>query len=78
MLNLNKSLFQYVYFSLGYCVFTFILDKGCHILYAFSLNSTVWSHIVGVHLFSGQVTYDVMIDADLYNSFLLRLHFKSL
>ena len=27
-----------------------ILDKGCHILHVFGLNSTVCSHIVGVHL----------------------------
>ena len=46
-----------------------ILDKGCHILYVFGLNSTVCSHIVGVHLSSDQVTYYFMMDADLYNSF---------
>ena len=66
---LNKSSFQYVYFSLGYI----ILGKGCHILYVFGLNSTVFSHIVDVHLSSVQDTYDFMMDADLYNSFLLRL-----
>ena len=49
-----------------------ILDKVCHILYVFGLNSTLCSHIVGVHLSSDQVTYDFMMDADLYNSFLLR------
>ena len=54
-----------------------ILDKGYHILYVFGLNSTVCSHIVGVHLSSDQVTYDFMMDADLYNSFLLRLRIKS-
>ena len=54
-----------------------ILDKGCHILNVFSLNSTVCSQIVGVHLSSDQVTYGFMMDADLYNSFLLRLRIKS-
>ena len=54
-----------------------VLDKGCHILYVFGLNSTVCSHIIGVHLSSDQVTYDSMMDADLYNSFLLRLHIRS-
>ena len=58
------------------CIYI-ILDKGCHILYVFGLNSTVCSHIVGMHLSSDQVTYDIMIDADLYNSFLLHLHIKS-
>ena len=53
-----------------------ILYKDCHILYVFCLNSTVCSHIVDVHLSSDQVTYDFMIDADLYNSFLLRLRIK--
>ena len=53
-----------------------ILDKGCHILYVFCLNCTVCSHIVGVHL-SSEVTYDFMMDADLYNKFLLRLRIKS-
>ena len=50
-----------------------ILDKGCHILYVFGLNSTVCSHIVCVHLSNDQVTYDFMMDADLCNSFLLRV-----
>ena len=54
-----------------------ILDKVCRILYVFGLNSTVRSHIVGVHLSSDQVTYDFMMDADLYNSFLPRLSIKS-
>ena len=54
-----------------------ILDKGCHILYVFGLNSMVRSHIVGVHLSSDQVTSDFMMDTDLYNSFLLRLRIKS-
>ena len=55
-----------------------ILDKGCHILYVFRLNNTVCSHIVGLHLSSDQVTYDFLMDADFYNSFLLRLLIKSL
>ena len=54
-----------------------IIDKGCHVLYVFGLNNTVCSHIVGVHLSSDQVTYDFMMDADSYNSFLLRLRIKS-
>ena len=53
------------------------LDKGCHILYVFSLNITVCSHTIGVRLFSDQITYDFMMDVDLYNSFLLRLRIKS-
>ena len=43
-----------------------ILDKGCHILYVFDLNSTVCSQRVGVHLYSGQISYGFMMDADLY------------
>ena len=58
------------------CIYI-ILDKGCHILYVFGLNSTVCSHIVGVHLSSDQVTYYFMMDADLYNSFLLGLRIKN-
>ena len=58
------------------CIYI-ILDKGCHILYVFSLNSTVCNHIVGMHLSSDQVTYGFMMDAVLYNSFLLRLRIKS-
>ena len=58
------------------CIYV-ILDTGCHILYVFGLNSTMCSHIVGVHLPSVQFTYGFMMDADLYNSFLLRLHIKS-
>ena len=53
-----------------------LLDKGCHILYVFDLNSTVCSHIVGLHLPSDQVTYGFMMDADLYNSLLLRLRIR--
>ena len=56
--------------------FYIILDKGCHILYVFCLNSTVCSHTVGVHFSSDQVTYDFMMDADLYNSFLLHLYLQ--
>ena len=47
-----------------------VLDKGCHILYVFGLNSTVCSPAVRVHLSSDQVTYDFMMDANLCNSFL--------
>ena len=65
-----------LFFTWVMCIYI-ILDKGCHILYVFSLNSTVCSHIVGVHLSSDQVTYGFMMDADLYNSFLLRLRIKS-
>ena len=43
----------------------------------FGLNNTVCSHMVGVHLSSDQDIYDFMMNADLYNSFLLRLHIKS-
>ena len=63
-----------LFFTWVLCIYI-ILDKGCHISYA--LNSTVCSHIVGVHLSRDQVTYDFMMDADLYNSFLLRLRIKS-
>ena len=38
-------------------------------LYVFGLNSRVCSHIAGVHLSSDQVTYYLMMDDDLYNSF---------
>ena len=61
-----------LFFTWVLCIYI-ILDKVCHILYTFGLNSTVCSHIVGVHLSSDQVTYYFMMDADLYNSFLLRL-----
>ena len=37
----------------------------------------VCSHIVGVYLSSDQVTYYFVMDDDLHNSFLLRLHIKS-
>ena len=43
------------------CIYI-ILDKGCHILYVFGLNSTVCNHIVGVQLSSGQFTYYFMMD----------------
>ena len=59
------------------CIFI-VLGKVCDILYVFDLNSTVCSHMVGVHLSSDQVIHDVMMDADLYNNFLLRLGVKSL
>ena len=58
------------------CIYI-VLDKGCRILYVFGFNSTVCSHIVGVNLSSDQVTYDFMMDTDLYNRFLLRLRIKS-
>ena len=64
-----------LFFTWVLCIYT-ILDKGCHILYVFCLNSTVCNHMVGVHLSSDQVTYDFMTDGDLYNSFLLRLRIK--
>ena len=65
-----------LFFTRVLCIYI-ILYKGCHVLYVFGLNSTVGSHIVGVHLSSDQVTYYFMMDADLYNSFLLRLYIKS-
>ena len=65
-----------LFFTWILCIYI-ILDKGYHILCVFGLNSTVCSHLVGVHLFNDQVTYDFMMDADLYNSFLLRLRIKS-
>ena len=52
-----------LFFTWVLCIFI-ILDKGCHILYVFSLNSTVCSHTVGRHLSITQVTYDFMMDAD--------------
>ena len=58
------------------CIYI-ILEKGCHILYVLGLNSTMCSHIVGVHLSSDQITHGFMMDADLYNSFLLRQRIKS-
>ena len=65
-----------LFFTWVMCIYI-ILDKGCHILYVFGLNSTMCSHIVGVHLPSVQVTYGFMMDADLYDSYLLRLRIKS-
>ena len=65
-----------LFFAWVLCI-DIILDEGCHILYVFALNSTVCTHRVGVHLSSDQITYDFMMDADLYNSFLLRLRIKS-
>ena len=66
----------HLFFTWLLCIWI-ILDKVCHDLYVFDLNSMVCSHIVGMHLSSDQVTYDFMMDADLYNSFLLRLRIKS-
>ena len=65
-----------LFFTTVLCIYN-ILDRRYHIFYVFGLNSTVCSHIVGVYFSSNQVTYDFMVDADLYNSFLLRLRFKS-
>ena len=64
-----------LFFTWVLCIYI-ILDKGCHILYVFGLNSKVCSQIVEVHLSSDQVTYYFMMDADSYNSILLRLHIK--
>ena len=58
----------HLFFTWVLCVYI-ILDKGCHILHVFGLNSTVCSRIVGMHLSSDQVTYDFMMDTNLYNSF---------
>ena len=55
-----------LFFTWLLCIYI-ILDKGCYILYAFRLNN----------LSSDQVTYYLMMDADLYNSFLPRLRIKS-
>ena len=60
----------HLFFTWVQCIYI-ILDKGCHILYVFGLNCMVCSYIVGLHLSSDQVTCDFMMDADLYNSFLL-------
>ena len=38
-----------LFFTWVLCIYI-ILDKGCHIFYVFGLNSTVCSHIVGLHL----------------------------
>ena len=65
-----------LYFTWVLCIYI-ILDKRCHIVYVFGLNSTMCSHIIGVHLSSDQVTYDSMMDADLSNSFLLCLRNKN-
>ena len=65
-----------LFFTWVLCIYM-ILDKSCHILFVFCWNSTVCSHIVDVHFSSDQVTYDFIMDADLYNSFLLRLRIKS-
>ena len=65
-----------LFFTWVLCIYI-ILDKGCHILCVFDLNSTMCIHIVAVHLSSDQVTYDFMMDADLQNRFLLRLRIKS-
>ena len=64
-----------LFFTWVLCIYI-ILDKGCHILHVFGLSSTACSHIVGVHFSSDQVTYYLMMDADLYNSFLLRFRIR--
>ena len=66
LLTLNKSI--RLFFTWLLCIYD-ILDNGWRILYAFGLNSTVCSHMVGVHLSSDQVIYDFMMNANLYNSF---------
>ena len=49
--------FEQVTVSITLLLCTYIiLDKGCHILYVFGLNSMVCSHIVDVHLSSDQAT----------------------
>ena len=58
-------------------VYLLNLDKGCRILYAFDLNSMVCRHIADVHLSSGQVIYDLRMDVDFYNTFLLCLRINS-
>ena len=58
----------WLFFTWVLCIYI-ILYKGCNILYVFGLNTTVCSHIVDMHLSSDQITYDFMMDADLYNSF---------
>ena len=79
-LSCSIILFQWLLLWTSHSFNTFIFHLGtvylhhfidCHILYVFGLNSTVCSHIVGVHLSSDQVSYYFMMDADLYNSFLL-------
>ena len=65
-----------LFFAWVLCIYI-ILHESCHILYVFGLNSTMCSHIIGVHLSSDQVTYGFMVDTDLCNSFLLHLCIKS-
>ena len=57
----------HLFFTWALCIYI-ILDKCFHILYVFGLNSTLCSHIVGVNLSSDQVSYDFMMDAELYNT----------
>ena len=64
-----------LFFAWVLCIYI-ILGKGCHNLYVFDLNSIMCSHIIDVHLSSDPVTNDLILDADLYNSFLLRLRIK--
>ena len=65
-----------LFFTWVLCIYI-IFDKVCHILYVFGLNSMVCTHIEGVHLSSNQSNYYFMMDADLYNKFLLRLPIRS-
>ena len=65
-----------LFFTWVLCIYI-ILGKSCHILYVFGLNSMLCSHIVGMHSSSGQVIYDLRMDAELYNSFLLRMCINS-
>ena len=65
-----------LFFTWALCIYI-ILDKVCHIWYVFGLNSMMCSYIVSVRLSSDKVTYDFMMDADLYNGFLLHLRIKS-
>ena len=53
-----------LFFTWVLCIYI-ILGRGCHILYVY------------VDVPSNQVTYDFVMDTDLYNSFLLRLRIKS-
>ena len=52
-----------LFFTWVLCIYI-ILEKGCHILYVFLLNSTVCSHIIDLPLSSDQVTYDFIMDVD--------------
>ena len=51
--------YVHTFFFTWVLCFYIILDKVCHILHVFGLNSMVCSHIIAVHLSSDQVTYDL-------------------